>query len=57
MNLEEAKCLLGDAGKNMSDEQILKTVESMNTLANIIIDSYLDMTPEERKKYSKKSSS
>lgn len=54
MNLEDAKSLLGDAGNNMSDEQILRTVESMNTLANIIIDSYLGMTPEERKKYKTK---
>lgn len=54
ITLEEAKKTLGDTAKDMSDEEIIKVVESLTKFANILIDMFLDMTPEERKKFSKK---
>ena len=52
--LKKAKEILGDTAKGMPDEQIIKTVEHMYKLANFMIDSFIAMTPEQRKELDKK---
>lgn len=54
MNIKRSKKLLGKAGKNLSDEEIIDCENKMRVLANIIIDKFLTMTPEERAKFAKK---
>lgn len=54
ITLEKAKEILGDKSKDMSDKQISQVVETLTKLANIIIDNYMAMTPEQRKEISDK---
>ena len=54
ITLEKAKDILGDKSKDMSDKQIIQVVETLTKLANIIIDNYMAMTPEQRKEISDK---
>lgn len=49
ITLERAKEILGDKSKDMSEKQIIQVVETLTKLANIVIDNYLAMTPEQRK--------
>jgi len=51
MNIKKARNLLGKQSSKYSDEEVGETIETMTMLANIIIDKYLEMTPEERKKW------
>lgn len=54
MDVKKARKLLGKAGKNLSDEEIIDCENRMRVLANIIIDRFLELTPEERAKFAKK---
>ncbi len=54
ITLEKAKEILGDKSKDMSDKQIIQVVETLTKLANIVIDNYMAMTPEQRKEISDK---
>ena len=54
IKLEKAKEILGDTAKGMSDEQVTKTVDTLYQFANLIIDSYSEMSPEQRKDFVKR---
>ena len=41
ITIEEARELLGDSAKNMSDEEIDKVVDNLDSLARAFIQSYL----------------
>ena len=53
MDVKKARKLLGKAGKDMTDEEIIDCENRMTMLADLIIDRFLELTPEERKKYAK----
>jgi hypothetical protein len=53
MDIKKARELIGETNTKYNDEQILQINDSLTTLADIIIDKFLKMTPEERKKFSK----
>lgn len=53
MDIQKARELIGETNTKYTDEQILQINDSLATLADIIIDRFLKLTPEERKKYSK----
>jgi len=54
MDVKKARKLLGKASKDLTDEQIMTEVERLRFFANVIIDKFLKLTPEERAKYAKK---
>ncbi len=53
MDIQKARELIGETNTKYSDEQIIQMVDTLETLSDIIIDKFLKMTPEERKKFSK----
>ncbi len=54
MDIKKARKLLGKAGKGLSDEKLMDEVHRMEALANIIIiDRFLELTPEEKAKFAK----
>lgn len=55
MDIQEARELIGESNSKYSDEQILKMAKLMDTIIDLIIDKFLKMTPEERKRISEKS--
>ena len=55
MNIQKARELIGETNTKYNDQEILQMIDTMDTLANIIIDKFWKMTPEERKKFSKQS--
>lgn len=54
MTIEEARKILGQEGEKMTDEQVIEYINTANLLSDIFFDMWFKMTPEERKKYSKK---
>jgi len=54
ITLEKGKKILGDTAKNMSDEQIIKTGDTMYQLADLIIDTYLAKSPKQRREFVKR---
>ena len=54
MDIKKVRELLGKEGENMSDEEVLDTEQRLRTLANIMIDTIMKMTPEERAALDKK---
>jgi len=53
MDVKRARKLLGKAGKNLTDEQIEREISTAEFLANIVIDKFLKLSPEERAKFAK----
>lgn len=53
MDIQKARELIGETNTKYNDEQIIQMVDTLETLSDIIIDKFLKMTPEERKKFSK----
>lgn len=51
MTLKEARKLMEKDGEKYTDEELEKSIETMQILANVIIDSFLKLTPKERAKY------
>ena len=56
MTTSEARKLLGDDAKNMTDEQVQQAIRGLDLIAEMVIDLYLSLPPEERAKYRKQSS-
>jgi len=54
MDVIKARELLGKEGEKMTDEEVMKTEQSLRTLANIMIDKIIKMTPKERDALNKK---
>lgn len=54
MDIKKARELIGKTNTQYTDEQIQEMTDTMQTLADIIIDEFLKMSPEERKKFAKK---
>jgi len=55
MTTNEARKLIADEAKNMSDEQLREMMNALDAIAEMVIDLYLSLPPEERKKYRKQS--
>ena len=53
MTIKEAREALGEDAANMNDGQVQELIDSMTALADIVIDLYLSLPPEERAKYRK----
>lgn len=53
MDIHKARELIGETNIEYTDEQIQEMTSTMETLADIIIDEFLKMSPEERKKFAK----
>jgi len=53
MTIKEVRKILGDEATNMTDEQVQELIDSITALADIVIDHYLSLPPEERAKYRK----
>ena len=51
MTIKQAPKLLGKKSQNQSDDEIQKSINTGKLLANLIIDMYLKMTTQERKKW------
>ena len=49
VDIKRARELLGKKGEKMTDEQIIAVENQLRVLADIVIDTVLAMTPEERK--------
>jgi len=49
MDIKRARELLGKKGEKMSDEEIIAVENELRVLADIVIDTVIAMTPEERK--------
>lgn len=54
MTLEEAKKILGKDAERMTDDQIMEELSTAEFLAELLIDSFMSMSPEGRKRFSKK---
>lgn len=54
MNIQKARKVLGKEGKNLTDEQISEEINTATVLADIFLDMWFEMTPEERKAYKSK---
>ena len=54
MDIKEMRRILGKESKNYTDEQLVKMEETMRVVANLAIDQFMKLTPEEKKKYEKK---
>jgi len=55
MTIQKARELLGKEGEKLSDEQVLKTIETARFFANIFIDKFLELTPKEMERWKTKS--
>ena len=53
MDIKKARELIGETNTQYTDEQVQEMTDTMETLADIIIDEFLKMPPEERKKFAK----
>lgn len=53
MTINEARKVLGKDGNDLTDEQVQEYINSASILAEIAIDTFKEMTPEERKKFIK----
>lgn len=51
MDIKEARELIGDKNTQYTDTEILKMIETARFFADIAIDKFSKMTPEERKKF------
>jgi len=49
VDIRRARELLGKKGEKMSDEEIIAVENQLRVSADIVIDTVLAMTPEERK--------
>jgi hypothetical protein len=54
MDIKKARELIGKTNTQYTDEQVQEINDTMQTLADILIDEFLKMSPEERKKFAKK---
>ena len=54
MTIERARELLGNDEEKYSDDQIREIIINLETLADIAIETFKKLTPEERKKWLKK---
>ena len=54
ISIEEARKLMGKASSKYTDEQVGEVINSLSVIADLAIDSWLAMKPEERKKWIKK---
>lgn len=54
MDVADIRKALGKTAEKMTDEQVIDAEQRMRTLANVILDRVLEMTPEERKALNKK---
>lgn len=53
MTIKEAREILGEDSAHMTDKQMQELIDSMTALADIVIDAYKNLPPEERAKYRK----
>ena len=51
MDIKEARELIGDENTKYTDAEIQNMIETARLFADIAIDMFLKMTPEERKKF------
>jgi len=51
VDIQKARKLLGKKDKNLTDEQVLEFIHTGEVLADVILDMWLKMTPEEKKKW------
>ena len=54
MDITKARKVLGKDSKDLTDEQVQEYINSASVLAEIAIDTFQKMTPEQTKKYIKK---
>lgn len=54
MDIKQARKLLGKSGVGQTNEQIQGYIDTAKLLSEIASEQFIKMTPEERKKYSKK---
>jgi len=53
MTIKKAREILGEEYANKSNEEIQQIIDSLTTLADIAIDTFVKMTPEQRKAFVK----
>ena len=53
MTIKEAREMLGEAAAHMTDKQMQELMDSMTALADIVVDAFKNLPPEERAKYRK----
>jgi len=51
MDIKEARELIGDENTQYNDSEIQNMIETARLFADIAIDRFYKMTPEERKKF------
>ncbi len=54
MDIKQARKILRKDGEELTDEQVLEFINSAELLSDIFFDMWYKMTPEERKKWSKR---
>lgn len=54
MDVVDIRKSLGKTAEKMTDQQVIDTEQRMRTLANVIIDRVLEMTPKERSAMNKR---
>lgn len=54
MTIKQARKLLGNKSLDQSDSEIQEMINTGQLLADLIIDQYLKMTPQERKDWHSK---
>jgi hypothetical protein len=54
MTIKEVREIYGEEAANMTDEQMQQMMDCCDVIADMVIDLYLSLPPEERAKYSNK---
>ncbi|MCB9813731.1 MAG: hypothetical protein H6772_04990 [Pseudomonadales bacterium] len=54
MTIKQARRILGKQSQDQSDDEVQESIDSGKVLADIIIDQYFKMSPQERKDWHKK---
>lgn len=53
MDIKNAREILGKEAIDKTDEEIEKLIDTLKVFANIAVDTFMEMTPEQRKKFTK----
>lgn len=53
MTIEKAREILGKEAEGLSDEEVLENISTAQLLADMAIDSFLNLSPKEREKFKK----
>lgn len=54
MDIQKARKILGEDGNKLTDEQVQEYINTAELLSNIAFDAWNKLSPEEKKKWSKK---